>query len=92
MTIDVHVEKEVVSSPRRPRIVEQSAGRNVLFAHIEGEPRNFLSVTRYDSWADLGQPQTAPSGPQDPSMDLRRDMAVHHDTVATYVSGGEARK
>jgi hypothetical protein len=74
------------------RIEEQSAGRSVLFAHIEGEPWNFLSVTRYDSWADLGQQQTAPSGPQDPSMDLRRDMAVHHDTVATYVSGGEARK
>jgi len=74
------------------RIVEQSAGRSVLLSHVEGAPWNFIAITRYDSWADLGQQQTAPAGPQDPSLDLRRDMAVHHDTVATYVGGGEARR
>jgi len=74
------------------RIGEQASGRNVLFAHMEGQPWNFLSVTRYDSWADLGQQQTAPAGPQDPSLDLRRDMAVHNDTVATWVGGAEARR
>jgi hypothetical protein len=74
------------------KIVEQGGGRNVLFSHVEGAPWNFISVTRYDSWADLGQQQTAPAGPQDPSLDLRRDMAVHHDTVATYVWGGDGRR
>ncbi|HVR70643.1 MAG TPA: hypothetical protein VMT87_07330, partial [Vicinamibacteria bacterium] len=74
------------------RIVERSAGRSVLLTHIEGAPWNFLGITRYDSWADLGQQQTAPAGQApDPALDLRRDMAVHHDTVATYVGGGEGR-
>lgn len=74
------------------RIVAQSGGRSVLFAHVEGAPWNFIGITRYDSWADLGQQQTAPVQPQENSLDLRRDMAVHHDTVATYVGGGEARR
>jgi len=75
------------------RIGQQAPGRTALFAHVEGAPWNFLTITRYDSWADLGQQQTGQSSQQqDPSLDLRRDMAVHHDTVATYVGGGEARK
>jgi hypothetical protein len=75
------------------RIGQQASGRSALFAHVEGAPWNFLTITRYDSWADLGQQQTGqPSQPLDNSLDLRRDMAVQHDTVATYVGGGEARK
>ena len=76
-------------------LAQQAPGRGVLFAHAEGGPWNFIDVVRYDSWGDLGrqatQPAPAASQP-DPGLQLREHMAVHHDTVATYVAGGEARK
>ena len=67
--------------------------RTVLFAHIEGAPWNFLGVTRYDSWAEMGAPPpqpTAGTAAQDQGLALREHLAVHHDTIAVYVSGGQA--
>ena len=76
-------------------LAKDAAGRSVLFSHAEGGPWNFVDVVRYDSWADLGQ-QGAPPGRPAPQpeagLQLREHMAVHHDTVAVYVGGGEARK
>jgi hypothetical protein len=65
--------------------------RSVLFAHVEGAPWNFLGVTRYDSWAEIGAPAPAPAGtaPQDQGMPMREHLAVHHDTIAVYISGGQ---
>ncbi len=69
---------------------EDTPGRSVLFVHAEGAPWNFLSVTRYNSWADLGAPPPAQGGqPQDPGIPIREHLAVHHDTICTYVSGGQ---
>jgi hypothetical protein len=62
-------------------------GESVLFTHVEGASWNFLAIARYDSWADLGAP---PPAGQAQGLSAREHMAVHHDTVATYVSGGEA--
>ncbi|MGI9165855.1 MAG: hypothetical protein ACR2G5_05640 [Pyrinomonadaceae bacterium] len=74
------------------RNAQDTPGRSVLFAHVEGAPWNFLTVTSYDSWAAVGAPppQPAAGGPQqEPGLAIREHMAVHHDTIASYVSGGQ---
>jgi hypothetical protein len=74
------------------RNAQDTPNRSVLFAHVEGAPWNFLTVTSYDSWAAVGAPppQPASGGPQqDAGLALREHMAVHHDTIASYVSGGQ---
>lgn len=73
------------------RNAQDTPGRNVLFAHVEGASWNFLDITRYDSWAELGAPPPQPAGgaQQDQGLAIRDHMAVHHDTIATYVSGGQ---
>ena len=74
------------------RNAQDTPGRSVLFAHVEGAPWNFLTVTRHDSWAALGAPppQPQPGAPrQEAGLAIREHMAVHHDTIAVYVSGGE---
>jgi hypothetical protein len=64
----------------------------VLFAHVEGAAWNFLDTTRYDSWAELGAPPPQPPAgtpAQDQGLPMRDHTAVHHDTIATFVSGGQ---
>jgi hypothetical protein len=73
--------------------VQGTPGRSILFSHAEGASWNFLMVTRYDSWAALGAPPPAQpqSGTQQPDAGLamREYLAVHHDTIAIYISGGQ---
>lgn len=74
------------------RNAQDTPGRNVLFAHVEGAAWNFLNITRYDSWAEMGAPPPQPPAgtqPQEQGLAIREHMAVHHDTIATYVSGGQ---
>jgi hypothetical protein len=74
------------------RNAQDTPGRNVLFAHVEGAAWNFLNITRYDSWAEVGAPPPAPPAgtqPQDQGLAIRDHMAVHHDTIAIFVSGGQ---
>ena len=71
---------------------QDTPGRSVLFAHVEGAPWNFLTVTSYDSWNAIDAPPPQPaSGPARPEagLELRDHMAVHHDTIAVYISGGQ---
>ena len=74
------------------RNAQDTPGRSVLFAHVEGAPWNFLTVTSYDSWNAIGapppQPASGTSRPE-PGLELREHMAVHHDTITSYVSGGQ---
>ena len=74
------------------RNAQDTPGRSVLFAHVEGASWNFLNVTRYDSWAEMGAPPPQPAAgaaPQDQGLAMRDHAAVHHDTIAIYVSGGQ---
>jgi hypothetical protein len=82
--------------PQLRQILDRNAtdtpGRSVLFTHVEGAPWNFLTVTSYDSWNAIGAPPPQPaSGTPRPEagLELREHMAVHHDTIASYVSGGQ---
>ncbi len=77
------------------RNAQDTPGRNVLFAHVEGASWNFLNVTRYDSWAEMGAPPPQPAAGaarQEAGLAMRDHMAVHHDTIAIYVSGGQPVK
>ncbi len=75
------------------RNAQEASGRSVIFAHVEGAPWNFLNITRYESWAELGAPPPQPAAGTPPQQEtglaLRDHMAVHHDTIVTYVSGGQ---
>jgi hypothetical protein len=73
-------------------LAQAGPGKSVVFTHVDGASWNFLTVTRYDSWAAVGDTtQPAPGGP-DVGVQLREHLALHHDTIAMYVGGGEARK
>jgi hypothetical protein len=75
------------------RIAAASAGRTAVFTHVEGAPWNYLTVTRHDSWAAVGESTQPGAGAQpDLGLELRQHLAVHHDTIAMYVGGGEARR
>lgn len=74
------------------RNAQDTPGRGVIFAHVEGAPWNFLTVTSYDSWAAVGAPPPQPASggqQQEAGLAIREHMAVHHDTIAVYVSGGQ---
>lgn len=66
---------------------QETPGRAVRFSHVEGAPWNFLVVTRYDSWAEVGAPPPRSAG-QDPGLPIREHLAVHHDTIAIHVPAG----
>lgn len=77
------------------RGAQETPDRDVLFMHAEGSPWNFLSITRYDSWAAMGAPPPAPAAgatAQDTGMAMREHLAVHHDTIAVFISGGQPIK
>jgi hypothetical protein len=72
---------------------QDTPGRAVTFSHIEGAPWNFLTVTRYNSWTELGGATQPQAGQQpDPGLSIREHLAVHHDTICTYVSGGQPKR
>ncbi len=58
---------------------------NVVLQHLEGGPWNFLTITRYSSWADLATDRsgaTAATGTGAQWNDIRTHSASHHDTIA----------
>ena len=74
------------------RIAAASAGRTTIFTHVDGASWNFLTITRHDSWAAIGETTQPAPGQADLGLELREHLAEHHDTIADYVGGGEARR
>lgn len=58
---------------------------NVVLQHLEGGPWNFLTLTRYNSWADFAKEQATPAGTAGQWDDVRMHSASHHDTIADRV-------
>jgi hypothetical protein len=66
-----------------------TASGNVLLAHLEGAPWNFLGVVRYDSWEkyaegeknSIAQSNKGPGG----WFELRQHVALHHDTLTDRI-------
>jgi hypothetical protein len=61
------------------------AGRSATFRHVEGGPFDFIQITHYDSWNAIDAPGTGQTDPQAQSLELRRHMAEHHDTICIRV-------
>lgn len=56
----------------------------VYMEHLEGGPWNFLVITRYSSWQDMGADRTGPGS--DAGWNETRDhVATHHDTIADRI-------
>lgn len=67
---------------------------NVVLQHLEGGPWNFLTISRYNSWADLAADRAGASTGASQWNDMRMHSAAHHDTIAdrlTVSSAGAAR-
>jgi hypothetical protein len=61
---------------------------NLLLQHVEGGDWNFLTITRYNSWQDLGTDRAAAAA--DPSgaggwAEIRNHSAFHRDTIADRI-------
>jgi hypothetical protein len=62
---------------------------NLLLQHVEGADWNFMTLTRYNSWQDLGADRgsagsaasTTPGG----WADIRQHSAFHRDTIADRI-------
>jgi hypothetical protein len=62
---------------------------NVLLQHVEGGDWNFMTLTRYNSWQDLGSERAgAASAASTPGgwADIRQHSAFHRDTIADRIS------
>lgn len=62
---------------------------NVLLQHVEGGDWNFMTITRYNSWQDLGSERAAlaPGASSAPGgwADIRQHSAFHRDTIADRI-------
>lgn len=57
---------------------------HLLFTHLEGGTWQYLSVDRYESWADFGADRSTPVSAQG-WADVRMHSASHTDTIADRV-------
>ena len=62
---------------------------NVLLQHVEGGDWNFMTITRYNSWQDLGTERgtLASAAASTPGgwADIRQHSAFHRDTIADRI-------
>jgi len=64
---------------------------NVLFQHVEGADWNLMTLTRYNSWQDLGSDRSGASTTSTAGgwADLRQHSAFHRDTIADRLTAGK---
>jgi len=66
-----------------------TASGNVLLAHVEGAPWNFLGIVRYDSWDKYaeGEKNSIAQSNKDQGgwFELRQHCALHHDTLTDRI-------
>ena len=62
---------------------------NVLLQHVEGGDWNFLTLTRYNSWQDLGSDRAALGSTASSTpggwAEIRQHSAFHRDTIADRI-------
>lgn len=58
---------------------------NIMLAHIEGGPWNFLTLQRFKSWEDYAADEAATQDAQG-WYDIRDHGSWHHDTITTRVA------
>jgi hypothetical protein len=62
---------------------------NVTLQHVEGGDWNFMTITRYNSWQDLGADRAGLAAPTASTAggwaDLRQHSAFHRDTITDRI-------
>ena len=61
---------------------------NIVLQHLEGSDWTFLTVTRYNSWQDLGTERAAAAADTSAAggwADVRQHSAFHRDTIADRI-------
>ena len=66
-----------------------TASGNVLLAHLEGAPWNFLGIVRYDSWEKYAEGEKTSIAQSNKGQggwfELRQHCALHHDTLTDRI-------
>jgi hypothetical protein len=76
--------RKALSAPGAASKIETG---NVLFEHVEGGDWTYLTITRYNSWQDLGTDRGAAADPNAAGSwaDIRNHSAFHRDTIADRI-------
>jgi len=80
--------EQLLASLSAPAASKVSTG-NVLLQHVEGGDWTFATITRYNSWQDLGSDRMAAASAGDAAggwADIRQHSAFHRDTIADRIS------
>lgn len=79
--------EKMLSEP--PNGTTDTSSGNVLMAHLEGAPWNFLTLVRYDSWAKFATNETnsvAQTNKKEGGwFELRNHVASHNDTLTDRI-------
>jgi hypothetical protein len=70
------------------KIAGDEPGRQLTLQHLEGGPWEYVTITRYDSWAAFGESEQK-LGSQTPgpaALALGEHLAEHHDTIAERIT------
>jgi hypothetical protein len=66
-----------------------TASGNILLAHLEGAPWNFIGIVRYDSWERYAEGEKSSIAQSNKGQggwfELRQHCALHHDTLTDRI-------
>jgi hypothetical protein len=80
--------EQLLKSLSAPAAGSKVATGNVLLQHLEGGDWTFATITRYNSWQDLGTDRMAAASAGDAAggwADIRQHSAFHRDTIADRI-------
>jgi hypothetical protein len=80
--------EQLLKSLNAPAAASKVSTGNVLLQHLEGSEWTFATITRYNSWQDLGSDRMAAASAGDAAggwADIRQHSAFHRDTIADRI-------
>jgi hypothetical protein len=80
--------EQLLKSLNAPAAASKVPTGNVLLQHLEGSDWTFATITRYNSWQDLGSDRMTAASAGDAAggwADIRQHSAFHRDTVADRI-------
>jgi len=80
--------EQLLKSLSAPAAASKVPTGNVLLQHLEGSDWTFATITRYNSWQDLGSDRMAAASAGDAAGgwgDIRQHSSFHRDTVADRI-------
>jgi hypothetical protein len=84
--------EQLLKSLSAPAGASKISTGNVLLQHLEGSDWTFATITRYNSWQDLGSDRMAAASAGDAAggwADIRQHSAFHRDTIADRIYPGK---